>query len=457
LPIKRYNAQPRKTPAIWGSLLGKTKRWRLILAALAISVMLGGGIAFADSRSHGPLWRAIYSLTGEESITGQVYGLISYLGIFTRRTPQTNTSQPVEYKVANPLGVNSFLELESIPSYRERQVQMMAEAGIGWIRQKFTWQDIEIRARGNFTDDRNDLNGDGTPDPIDAWLKYDNIVDLAQQYNIQIIARLGTPPQWSQAEGLKGTFAPPVDYQDFVNYAKAVAERYRGRVTHFQIWNEPNLSIEWGGQPVDPAAYTDLLCRTYRALKEVDPANKIISASLAPTVDISGLNLNPYVYLERMYAAGVKDCFDILGAQAYGLFSGPPDRRLRITTMNFGHPMWLRDLMISHGDGHKPIWIGEMAWNPVPTEAEIPDISQRLIFGQVSDAEAADYAVQAYERVRTEWSDWTGVVCYWFFKRPDESERNQSWFYFRMVDPDFTPRPVYESIKAYAAQMGYRK
>lgn len=415
---------------------------------IVIGLVLAGGLAL-DLHAHGLIWRALYDVTGEEQPLRQLYGFLNYLGNLTRRLPVAETGTPTKYPVDNPIGVNTFLSLEPEPAKRERQMQMIAAAGIGWIRQEFTWQDIEIKGRGNFIDDRNDVNGDGKVDAIDAWAKYDNIVDLAVQYHVQIIARLGTPPAWSQAPQLAGTLAPPADFQDFVNYAVAVATRYKTRVRYFQVWNEPNLGHEWGDQPVNPEAYTDLLCRTYRALKAVDPSILVISGSLAPTIDVGGFNLNTFVFLQRMYDAGAAQCFDILGAQGYGLFSGPTDRRMRIVNVNFAYPVWLRDMMIANHDADKPIWIGEMAWNPVP---DSPDIKQREFYGQVTDEQAASYAVEAYERARQEWP-WMGVMCYWFFKRPDESEKNQSWYYFRMVDPDFTPRPVYESIKAYAARL----
>jgi len=56
--------------------------------------------------------------------------------------------------------------------------------------------------------------------------------------------------------------------------------------------------------------------------------------------------------------------------------------------------------------------------------------------------------VLAYQRVQREWP-WVGVVNFWFFKRATDQEKDQSWYYFRMVEPDFTPLPVYGAIETY--------
>jgi polysaccharide biosynthesis protein PslG len=409
-----------------------------VAAALLVALLL-------DLRFHGLAWRFLYSVTGEESLAQQVYGFVHYLGNWTRRQPVTATSEQAFRVEGNLRGVNTFLEQEVEPAKRERQIQLIADAEFDWIRQQFPWQDIEISGRGDFVDRRNDPNG------IDAWQKYDEIVSLADKYRVGIIARLGSPPMWSQPPGAMAGRTPPADVRDFVSYATAVATRYKGRIRYYQVWNEPNIYPEWGEQAVDPEGYTDLLCQTYQALKAVDPSILVISATLAQTIELSGANLNDLVFLQRMYDAGAGKCFDILGAQGYGLFSGPSDRRMRATTINFAHVLWLRDIMIANGDAAKPIWIGEMAWNPVPTEDVVPDIPDRLRFGQVTDEQAARYAVEGFERARQEWP-FVGVVCYWFFKQADEHERNQSWYYFRLVDPDFTPRPIYHAIKEYTAR-----
>jgi hypothetical protein len=417
----------------------------VLLIVVMLAVLVG---LLLDLRANGLVWRALRTATGEDEPLRQVYGFAGYLSNLTRRQPVIDSPEPLNHTVDNPIGINTFLEQEVEPAKRERALQMIRDAGIAWIRQQFRWDDIEVDGRGQFTDSRNDINGDGVRDTIDAWAKYDNIVQLAEKYGLRIIARLDSPPRWSQPDDALPGYAPPADFADFARFAATVSARYRDRITYYQIWNEPNIYPEWGDQSVDPEAYTDLLCRAHDAIKVAHPQAVIISGALAPTVALTGRDANEIVFLQRMYAAGAARCFDILGAQGYGLFSGPQDRRMRAVTITYAHPLWLRDQMIANGDAAKPIWISEMAWNPVPDDPAIADLER---FGRVTDVQAAHYAVEALDRARREWP-FVGVISYWFFKRASDAEKNQSFYYFRMVEPDFTPRPVYDAIKAYAAR-----
>jgi hypothetical protein len=332
---------------------------------------------------------------------------------------------------------------------------MIADAGFHWIRQEFPWEDIEIHGKGDFVDRRNDLDGDGQVDPVDAWAKYDNIVALAEAYDLVVIARLSNPPAWTRAlTDTVGTFTPPDDLDDWGDYVHAVVSRYRGRIWTYQLWNEPNVYPEWGEQPVDPQGYTELLCEGYRRAREADPEAVIISGALAPTVSLHpgpgpALGMNEFVFLQRMYDAGAAPCFDVLSVNDYMLWSGPTDRRMRPLNINVSRPMYIRDIMVANGDGDKSIWIGEMNANAVPND---PDIADLGAYGQVTLEEQARYAPLAYQRIREEWP-WVGVVNFWFFKRPDERERNQAMYYFRMVEPDFTPMPVYGAMKEYATSI----
>lgn len=407
----------------------------LLLAALALD-LTGQGLA----------WRMMHDLTGEERPLAQLRAMVDLAGNLTRAQPVTRPDVAIAHSQVSPYGVNVFLEQEVEPQKRARSLELAAQAGFRWIRQQFPWEDIEIHGRGDFEDRRN-LESAGA---VSAWDKYDHIVALAERYDLNILARLDNPPAWTRADPDAGDHAPPDDLADFANYVRAVAERYRGRIRYWQLWNEPNIYPEWGKRDVDPEAYTQLLCRGYAALKAVDPANVVVSAALAPTVAMGGRDLNDYVYLQRMYAAGAGDCFDVMAAQGYGFNSGPTDRRMRPTTLNFAHNLYIRDLMVAHGDEGKAIWLTEVAWNPIDAPDVPPDVRGRANYGVVTQEQAARYLVGGWQRAQQEWP-WTGVLFYWFLKRPGESERDQSWYYFRMLEPDFTPLPVYDSARDYIA------
>ena len=411
----------RRPNTTWiGWLVGAVLVVGVLIAALALTY---------------PLWTDfLFHVTGEESLPAQVRGGLEWLGNLARPQPETADFVPVANAGVNPFGVNTFLEQEVELEKRELSVQMIADAGFHWIRQEFPWEDIEISAKGDFWDHKWDK---------DAWEKYDHIVDLAERYELEIIARLSNPPAWSRAQGNEaGSFAPPDNLEDYGDFVEAVVRRYEGRIRYYQIWNEPNIYPEWGDRPVSPEEYTELLKVGYTRVKQACPDCIVISGALAQTIPLGPRDLNDFIFLQRMYDAGAGDYFDVLAMQGYGLWSGPTDRRMRPRVLNFSRPLYLRGIMVENGDEQKPIWITEMNWNAPPDD--LPNKP----FGSVTLEQQAQYAVLAYQRAQREWP-WLGVINTWFFKRASDAERDQAMYYFRLVEPDFTPMPVYEALKDY--------
>jgi hypothetical protein len=384
-----------------------------------------------------------------EFVTGETQALSQLRALWNLALDQTRPPLALASDAAiqpalfdSPYGVNTFLEQEVEEAKRERTVRMIAEAGFTWIRQEFPWADIEIHAKGDFQDRRHEPERS-------AWEKYDDIVALAEQHGLRVIARLSSPPEWAHAGYTDlGAFGPPADFEDYADYVEAVVARYKGRIAVYQLWNEPNIYPEWGEQAVNPEDYARMLCLAYQRAKNVDSQVTILSAALAPTVAQDGRDLSDLIFLQRMYNAGAGECFDVMSAQGYGLFSGPYDRRTSPLVTNVGRHTLLRDIMVNNGDARKPIWLAEMNWNAVPNT---PDAIQGVgRYGIVTEAEQARYVPQTYERAAREWP-WVGVLSVWFFRRPSDAERGQSWYYFRMVEPDFAPVALYGSMKAHIA------
>jgi hypothetical protein len=329
------------------------------------------------------------------------------------------------------VGVNVFLEQEVEPEKRQRSLELLRDAGVGWIRQQLPWEQIEPVARGETTDP----NFGGS-----TWTKFDDIVERANGLGLKLILRVDTSPRWALPAGAPDGLGPPVRDADYWDFLSQVASRYRGKVAAYQIWNEPNLNSEWGGQPPDAAAYARLLRGSSERIHAADPSARVLMAALAPTLTENADALNELIYLQQLYDAGARGTFDVLAVQAYGLRGGPDDPRVDRLDVTFSRPLLVRQLMERNADGGTPIWATEMGWNVNP-----PDLRLQS-YGRVTPSLQARYTVRALERVREQWP-WMQVVCVWYWKRPDDTNRNQDWYWFRLADPDFTLQPVYYALR----------
>lgn len=367
---------------------------------------------------------------------------------FNRGVASGPDLEPIPYTDVNPMGVNTFLNEEADPENVERSLDMIAEAGFGYIRQIFGWYEIEPEQ-----DVYINVWGEST------WAKYDRIVDLAVERDIEIIARLEKPPAWARAGQERADQfpdGPPNDIEDWTNFIEQVVTRYKGRVSHYQIWNEPNLEGEWGGYPIDPAGYVDLLKAAYTTVKAIDPDAVVLLAGLAPTDQRGPVNLNEFLFLQGVYDAGGADYFDIATVMVYGYGYSPNDRRVEFERNNFSRPIQTREVMERNNDAGKPIWAVEYGWVSLPEDwAGNPSPWGR----PVTPEQQAEYLLEGYLRAQREWP-WMGVMAVWGFRwvRPPDHEHEQAnpTRGFALVEHDFTPRPAYLALQQAANRIQLR-
>ncbi len=363
--------------------------------------------------------------------------------IATRRAHVAGEARSIPDTDVNPYGANFFLTREVEPWKRDKTLQMAADAGIGWVKQQFAWEEVEPRRKGEYVD------------PVSkgsSWAKFDEIVAECEAHGLQIVARLDRPPDWSRQDNTYKE-RPPDNPEDYGDYVYAFVERYRGRIDYVQIWNEPNIFPEWGNQPVDPAAYVELLEVAYRRAKEANPNVRVLSAPLAITLGESHpepgkwRSMSDLDYLDAMYRAGAKDHFDIYSANAFGM-DRPPEDPPDPNALNFQRVVLHRRIMERYGDTNKAVWFNEFGWNAAPATMS-PEL---LLWRRVDEAQQADYAVRAIEMARDEWP-WAGVFMIWYFRQVGNIPPERADYYFRMVDTDFAPRPLYTAIQAAARRV----
>jgi hypothetical protein len=346
------------------------------------------------------------------------------------------SERPIPDANVNPWGANVFLHKEVEAWKKEKTLEMAREAGIAWLKQHFPWEEIEQPSKGKFFDER-------WKKP--TWQKFDELVELAEKYKLKLIVRLDRPPAWAKQNNAHPE-APPDRLEDYGDFVAAVAARYKGRIFHYQVWNEPNLASEWRESP-NPPEYVEMLRIGYTRLKEVDPQIRVLSAPLAITLERSPRALVELEFLDEMYKAGAKEFFDIMSANAYGL-EYPPTAEPDPKVLNFRRVELLRQVMEKHGDTQKAVWFNEYGWNASPEDMD----PKKLIWRRVTEKQQADWTVEGVTYARKHWP-WAGVICIWYLRQVGDIPPTSSEYYFRMIDPDFTPRLVYKSVQKASKQV----
>ncbi len=396
---------------------------------------------FSRIRSQARLWLLLLILVTASAL---LVNMLVPLALSARTSgPDYHTARLIPNTDVNPFGANMFLDREVEEWKLRKTLEMASEAGLGWVKQQFPWEEIEPVQKGEFYDERTRRS---------SWEKYDRIVDLCEEYGLQIVARLDRPPDWTREDNTYKE-RPPDDFEDYGDFVFAFVDRYRGRIKYVQIWNEPNIFPEWGNRPVDPAGYVNLLRVAYERAKEADPNVYVLSAPLAITLGQEHpepgkwISMNEIDFVEEMYKAGAKDYFDILSANAFGLGS-PPEDPAQPRALNFQRVVLLRAVMERYGDADKAVWFNEYGWNASPED--FPE--EQLVWQRVSEQDQAEYTVRGIEYAQEHWP-WAGVFNIWYFRQVGNISPDRSDYYFRMVDVDFTPRLIYHAIKQAALEL----
>jgi hypothetical protein len=299
-------------------------------------------------------------------------------------------------------------------------LQLVADGGFRWVVQLLEWREIEPAPGEHF------------------WEYADWLVRAAEHYGIDLVLRLDHPPAWA----VSPETAPAVDIAAYARFVDQVSARYRGRVQAYIIWNEPNLAIEWEGQPPDPAGYARLLCAAYSAIDAADPHALVVGAGLAPTNHTDDSALDDRLYLQAIYDAGAAGCFDILGAHPYGFAYPPEDPHDAHDGLSFARLADLRDIMVAEGDGYKLVWATELGWTTDPVGEE-----QQWL--RVSEEEQSQYLVGAFEQAAQEWP-WLERIAVWNLSTglpPDDEKRGYS-----ILAADGTPKPAYHALAELAGK-----
>jgi len=178
----------------------------------------------------------------------------------------------------------------------------------------------------------------------------DKYVALASQADVEIVLPLGLCPTWASARPAEpsaykrpGFAAEPRDMENWRNYVRTVATRYKGKIHIYEIWNEPNLKGFFSGSADQ---MLDLTREAYSILKSIDPAVTIVS----PSVTGDGKHLE---WLDSYLAKGGGNFADVIGYHFYVQPRAPEAMKPLIQKV--------QSILAKHNI-NKPLWNTETGW-----------------------------------------------------------------------------------------------
>jgi hypothetical protein len=289
--------------------------------------------------------------------------------------------------------------------------QRSAAAGADMVRIDVGWPVTDSATRPAGFDARNPA------DPHYDFTGPDAAIKGAVAAGLRVLVVFNGAPRWAEGPN------PPAGVQDgswrpnpqaIEDYGVALATRYSGhfpdpanpgnalpRVSAFQVWNEPNLSLylspQWaGGRAVAAVLYRNMLNAFYRGVKSVNPSVLVVTAGTAPFGDSpGGLRIPPVVFWRDVLCltpagAGVRatSCsdpahFDVLAHHPYSV-GGPANSALEpddVSIPDLGRLTSLLRAAERLGTAlprkFHPLWITEVSYDSRPPDPQgVPVLEQ---------------------------------------------------------------------------------
>jgi len=333
---------------------------------------------------------------------------------------------------------------------KDMMFSQVSGAGFNWIRQQVRWSSYEP-AKSQFGND--------------YVAQVDTLVNATAAKGDKILLSIESSPAWAGSnEGLPNN---PKDMSDLMTF---MANRYKGKVAAYEVWNEENYAKETGGQ-VNVGAYIPILKAGYQALKASDPNITVVFGGQTPT-GVTGhpeIALDDVQYLQQIYAINngeVKKYYDVLGAHPGSNCNPPnnsypdnpptngcgtdPDGGRSFTKDNsfyFKRILQLRAVMEQNGEAGKKMWLTEFGWDS--SSVLVPNYQYAQY---VSEDQQAQYLTQAFALGKS--YPWMGVMFVWNLDFPftitaakGAAAVNDEKYGWGVLRGDNSPRPAYTALK----------
>jgi len=234
-------------------------------------------------------------------------------------------------------GMNTHMEREPTP-HLARSMEVLSQCGVKWIRAWWGWGMCE--------------NPQGTYNYAEYDRQYDVVTNGTGMRIMPILLRYYWNYEWDWAGPVtaptaennytRGIQQYPYDYMlpAWSTWVGKVVQRFNGRISAYELWNEPTMGAGEGGVQT-PAQYAALLNATTPYLRAADPNAKLVAFAGVPNS-----------FMQQTLALGTASLMDAVSEHTYSQTMQP----------EVGYPTELsnvRTIMQNGGAGGKPIWCTE--------------------------------------------------------------------------------------------------
>lgn len=251
---------------------------------------------------------------------------------------------PVRFERAPRIEVGSVSGLcHAGYTHTDEEYAVLHELGVRLVRIPFYWGALQPRA--------------------DTWdfSSIDAFMDAADRNGIRVVAVIAfdnDKVEQSPEGARRNVFLAPEDFPLFQEYVRRTVDRYKDRVYAWEIWNEPDIPLFWGGTMTE---FYGVARAAADAVREAHPDARLLGTAMT-----SMFGLYSAAGIEGLHAAGALDRVDHPTMHTY--VSDPRAYyheflRVKNAAAKFGHPgaIWITEIGVPDGGMYPWCTTDEMA------------------------------------------------------------------------------------------------
>ena len=254
---------------------------------------------------------------------------------------------PVAATPTNFMGVNAHQPMDHV-------LDGIKDLGMTWVRIDFNWFQAEPK-QGQYN-----------------WSLFDKMIASAQSRGLKVFPTAGYGPSWATTDqdSKKGTNDCPKPGL-YYKFTKAAAAHYKGKITHWGLWNEPNLG---GFCDCTMQQWVDrIVVEGVKGIKAGCPSCKVLGPELASVgskhadyqeAAILALKKNGLMWdiiTHHIYSSFVELDITLLACTGDTFFNDLDSHRKCMLgpVVIYEGPLSAREVLLKYKLGHLPVWISE--------------------------------------------------------------------------------------------------